>query len=136
MPDDPDSDPATNPAKTDPAKQGLNDVGSTGSTRFQRRHLAVPEDLDHREMEDLDVSHYYITTGNFTAAYARAEDAVKLYPDDELAHWALAVAADKMKKKDQAIAEYRMYLKLAPDGKYARQAERGLDDLGATRAAK
>ena len=116
-------------ADPDGTKGPLKDAGSTGSTRFQRKHLAKVEDLDHRELEDLDVSHYYITTGNFVAAYSRAQDAVKLYPDDENAHMALAVAADKLKKKDEAAAEYQAYLKLAPDGEKAKQAERALELL-------
>jgi len=112
------------------AKPGLKDAGSTGSTRFERKHLAKVEDTDHRELEDLDVSHYYMTTGNFQAAYMRAEDAVKLYPDDENAHIALAVSADKLKKKDEAVAEYKAYLKLAPDGEKAKEARRSLEALG------
>jgi Tfp pilus assembly protein PilF len=112
-------------------KSALKDAGSTGSTRFERRKLAVPEDKDQRELEDLDVSHFYLTTGDFLGAYMRAQDAVKLYPDDENAHLALALAAEKMKKKDEAVAEYKAYLKLAPDGDKAKQAKRALEDLGA-----
>jgi len=93
--------------------------------------MAVPEDLDHRELEDLDVAHYYMTTGNFVAAYSRAQDAVKLYPDDENAHFALALAADKLKKNAEAAAEYKAYLKLAPDGDKAKQARKALEVLPA-----
>lgn len=120
---------ATPPA--DPDKAGLKDAGSTGSTRFERKKLAVPEDLSKRELEDLDVSHYYITTGDYIGAYMRAQDAVKLYPDDEMAHFALGLAAEKMKKKDEAIQEYKIYLKMAPDGTKAKQVEKALDALGA-----
>lgn len=115
----------------DPDKEGLKDAGSTGSTRFERKKLAVPEDLSKRELDDLEVSHYYITTGNFNGAYGRAQDAVKLYPEDEMAHFALGVAAEKMKKKDEAIMEYKIYLKMAPDGTKAKQVEKSLDLLSA-----
>jgi len=118
-------------AAPDPNAPRLKDAGSTGSTRFQRRKMAVPEDADKRELDDLDVSHYYITTGNFTGAYMRAQDAVKLYPDDEQAHFALAVAAEKMKKLDEAVAEYTKYLALAPDGEKSKQARRTLESLQA-----
>ncbi len=107
----------------------LKDEGSTGSTRFQRKHLAKVEDTDQRELKDIEVSHFYLTTGNFPAAYTRAQDAVKLYPDDENAHLALAEAADKLKKRDEAAEEYKVYLKLAPDGDKAKQAERALAAL-------
>ena len=120
---------STAPADSD--KAGLKDAGSTGSTRFERKKLAVPEDLSKRELEDLDVSHFYITTGDYPGAYMRAQDAVKLYPDDEMAHFALGLAADKMKKKDEAIREYKVYLKMAPDGPKAKQVKKALDLLGA-----
>jgi hypothetical protein len=123
-----DSDAAPSP---DPDAAGLKDAGSHGSTRFERRKLAVPEDLSKRELDDLDVSHFYITTGDYVGAYARAQDAVKLYPDDEMAHFALGLAADKIKKRDEAIQEYKLYLKLAPDGTKAKQVQRSLEALGA-----
>ena len=114
------------PTPEDGDKSALKDAGSTGSTRFQRRQLAKVEDLDRRELEDIDVSRYYISTGNFPAAYARAQDALRLYPEDENAHLVLAVAAEKLKKKDEAVSEYKAYLKLAPDGDKAKQAQRAV----------
>jgi Tfp pilus assembly protein PilF len=87
------------------------------------------EDLDAREAEDLQVSHYYATTGNFLASYMRAQDAVKTIPDDPLAHFALAESASKLKKTDEAIAEYKLYLKLDPDGEKAKAAQRALADM-------
>jgi len=107
----------------------LKDAGSTGSTRFQRRKLAVPEDLDARELKDLEVSHYYLTTGDFNAAYLRAQDAVKLYPDDENAWFALAVSAEKLKKNDEALAACKKYLTLAPDGEKAKQIKKTLQTI-------
>jgi hypothetical protein len=112
-----------------PDNPALKDAGSSGSTRFERRKLAVPEDNNKRELEDLDVSHFYITTGDYLGAYMRAQDAVKLYPDDESAHIALAIAADKLKKKDEAIAAYKKYLAMAPDGEKAKEAHRALATL-------
>jgi hypothetical protein len=47
-----------------------------------------------------------------------------------MAHFALGVAADKMKKKDEAIQEYKIYLKMAPDGTKVRQVEKALSELG------
>jgi hypothetical protein len=123
------STPADGSSADSASQPPLKDAGSTGSTRFQRKHLAKVEDLDHRELEDLDVSHYYYTTGNFIASYSRAQDALKLYPDDENAHFAVAAAAEKLGKKDEAIAEYKVYLQLAPDGTKAKQAKRGLENL-------
>ena len=68
------------------------------------------------------MSHYYFTTGNFLASYLRAQDAVKTIADDPEAHFALAEAAQRLKKNDEAIAEYGAYLKLEPQGDKAKSA--------------
>ena len=66
---------------------------------------------------------------NLPGAYLRAQDAVKTQPDYSATHFALAQIAEKMKKKDEAIAEYRAYLKLDPDGDKAKAAQRALEQL-------
>ena len=113
----------------DPETPALKDEGSTGSTRFARKHLNKVEDLDTREAKDLEVSHYYVTTGNFQAAYLRAKDAVATIPDDPAAHLALAQTAQRLKKKDEAVAEYNAYLKLNPEGEKASAARKALAGL-------
>jgi len=80
-------------------------------------------------LDDIDVSHFYLQTGDYVGAYMRAQDAVKLYPDDENAHYALAVSAEKMKKIPEAIAAYKTYLQLAPDGDKAKQVKTALAEL-------
>jgi Tfp pilus assembly protein PilF len=66
---------------------------------------------------------------NFQGAYLRAQDAVRVQPDYSATHFALAVIAQKMKKKDEAIAEFQTYLKLDPDGDKAKAARKALDEL-------
>jgi tetratricopeptide (TPR) repeat protein len=117
-PDDPDADPDD----ADPIPE---------KPRGGRRLLPkVAQSAEEREAEDLDVAHTYLQMGNFLASYLRAQDAVKSIPDDSAAHFALALAAQKMKKTDEAIAEYNAYLKLEPDGDQAKQARRALAELG------
>jgi hypothetical protein len=116
-------------SSTDDDKPALADKGSSGSTRAQRRKLPKIEDPNDREAEDLQVAHYYSTTGNFLAAYNRAKDAVKTIGDDPMAHFALAESAAKLKKTDEAIAEYKLYLKLDPDGEKVKQSQRALAEL-------
>ena len=70
-----------------------------------------------------------MTTGNFLAAYLRAKDALATVPEDPLAHFAIAVSAQKLKKTDEAIIEFKLYLKLDPDGEKAKAAQRALDEL-------
>ncbi len=116
-------------ASSDPAKPRLKDEGSAGSTPSSRRKLAKVEDLDEREAKDLEVSHFYLTTGDFLGAYNRAKDAIRIDPDDPEAHFALAAAAQKLKKNDEAVAEYTSYLKLEPDGDHVKVAKRALTEI-------
>jgi len=62
-------------------------------------------------------------------SYLRAQDAVKTQPDYPAGHFALAEAARRLKKNDEAAAEYKAYLKLEPDGDDAKSAEKALAEL-------
>jgi tetratricopeptide (TPR) repeat protein len=84
---------------------------------------------DERVDEDLKVSRFYLNDENYQGAYLRAKDAVQVQPDYSAAHFALAEIAQKMKKKDEAIAEYQAYLKLDPDGEKAKAAKKALAEL-------
>jgi hypothetical protein len=131
--------PAPAAADPNPDQPALADKGTTGSTRMERnrarRLLPKVEDLDAREAEDLEVAHYYTTTGNFPAAYMRAKDAVAVIPDDPLAHFALAEAAHNLKKDDEARTEYSLYLKLDPEGQKVKQARQALTLLASRKPA-
>ncbi len=86
--------------------------------------------MDKREATDLDVSHYYFSTGDFKAAYLRAKDAVSIYADDEAAHLAVAKSAERLGKRDEAVAEYTAFLKLDPDGPKSKMVRKALAQLG------
>lgn len=128
-------DPAAPDASPDAA--GLKDKGSEGSTAPSGRHLLhrvnpigtklqTPEE---REAEDLDVAHFYTQTGDLKGAYLRGQDAVKTAPDDPDAHFALAEIAQKLNKRDEAIAEYNACLKHDPDPRQAKAARKELGRL-------
>jgi Tfp pilus assembly protein PilF len=107
----------------------FKDEGSEGSTRTQRRRLPKAEDMGAREEEDIRVAKYYHSTGNYLGAYMRAKDAIKIDPEDPEAHYALAINAEKLSKKDEARDGYTVYLKLEPDGRDAKAAKQALADL-------
>jgi len=115
----PDDDDDDNPPK-------LTDKGSEG-----RRVLKVvkPQSDEARVDEDLSVAKFYGQSGNYMGAYLRAKDAVKTQPDYPEGHFALGEAAKRLKKKDEAAAEFREYLKLSPDGEKAKAAEKALAEL-------
>ncbi len=84
---------------------------------------------DDRETEDLDVAKYYFSAGSPNAAYLRSKDAVKLKPTDPEAHFSLGQAAAKLKKHDEAVAEFQQYLALEPDGDHAKAVKQALAEL-------
>ena len=86
--------------------------------------------MDKREATDVDVSHYYFSTGDYKAAYLRAKDAVSIYADDEAAHLALAQSAERLGKRDEAVVEYNAFLKLDPDGPKSKIVRKALAQLG------
>lgn len=99
------------------------------STLKHPRPKAKPQTDDEREMEDLKVAKFYRDRGNFNAVYLRSKDAVKTIPDDPEAHLLLAEAAQKLNKRDEAIAEYNAVLKFDPTDEQKKTASRGLEDL-------
>ena len=75
------------------------------------------------------MAHFYQQSGNLNGAYLRTKDAVKIQPQAADAHLALAEVAQKLGKRDEAIAEYNRYLELEPDGDGAKAARKGLERL-------
>jgi tetratricopeptide (TPR) repeat protein len=62
-------------------------------------------------------------------AYARAKDAVSLVDDDAAAHLALAEAARKLGKLDEAESNYKKCLDLDPIPKVRKAAEKALKEM-------
>jgi hypothetical protein len=119
--DDPDTTPDGPP---------LKDEGTEGtSTRRKLPKVRKVQTDDERVDEDLKVAKFYMRDDNLPGAYLRAKDAVRVQPDYSAGHFALAEVAQKMKKKDEAVAEYQTYLKLDPDGEKAKDAQKALAEL-------
>jgi hypothetical protein len=117
--------PADDPtAKGDPS----NPPEGTSVHRKLPKVKRVQTD-DERVDEDLSVAKFYMHDENYQGAYLRAKDAVSIQPEYSAAHFALAEIAQKMKKKDEAIAEFQTYLKLDPDGEKAKPAKKALAEL-------
>jgi hypothetical protein len=86
------------------------------SRKAERKRLAKGprQTPDDREMEDLKVAAFYQNDGNYKGAYDRAADAVALAGDDADAHLALAEAARRLGKLDEAEGHYKKSLTLDP----------------------
>ena len=108
-----------------------NDKGDNPKAET-RRKLPKVENLqsdEERATEDLKIAKFYEQSGSLSAAYLRAKDAVKYQPNDPDTHFALAHIAQKLNKKDEAIAEFNTYLKLDPDGLKIKDAQKALNQL-------
>jgi Tfp pilus assembly protein PilF len=105
------------------------------TAKAPRRKLPKVQNLqsdDDREAEDLTVARFYRDRGNLNAAYQRSKDAVKHQPDDPDAHLLLAEMAQKLNKRDEAIAEYNALLKLDASDEQIKTARKALAQLQQT----
>jgi len=114
----------------------LADKGSSGDTtakvpisRRKKLPKVDPETPESRAANDLTVAEFYQNDGNFKGAYDRAKDAVQYQPDDPYAHFALAEAARKLGKLDEAKSEYAAVLKLDPIPKQEKETKRALAEM-------
>ena len=82
-----------------------------------------------REVEDLKVASFYEDSGNYRGAYLRARDAVSIDDDDAQAHLALAEAARRIGKLDEAEAQYKKCLSMDPVPKVKKAAQRALREM-------
>ena len=77
----------------------------------------------------MQVGRYYLNDGDYQGAYGRFEEAARLDPANIDAIYGLAEAADKLHHKDEALANYKLYLEVAPNGSQAKAARRALEGL-------
>lgn len=123
-------EPSENPTP-DAARSPLDEKGDNPRASV-RRKLPKVEKLqsdEERATEDLEIAQFYEDKGDLNAAYLRARDAVKFQPSDPEAHFVLGHLAEKLHKRDEAIAAYNAYLQLEPDGQKIKQARKALAQL-------
>lgn len=103
-----------------------------------RRKLRKPSDSDiesgslageGRAKEDVRVGRFYLGTGNFKGAYSRFSEAARLDQANVDAIYGLAASAAGLHRTDEALANYRLYLQVAPDGSDAKSARKALREL-------
>ena len=98
-------------------------------TRRKPLPVRKPQTKDQRVDEDLRVAKFYMNDDNLPGAYLRAKDAVRVEPDYSETHFMLGQVAEKMKKNEEAIAEYEAYLKMDPGGERTKDVTRALEKL-------
>jgi tetratricopeptide (TPR) repeat protein len=104
---------------------------AAAARRSERRRKAteLPQTPSQREEEDLNVAEFYQNDRNYKGAYDRATDAVSIAADDPNAHFALAEAARRLGKLDEAMKHYKACLTLDPVPKMKKAAEAALKQM-------
>ena len=112
---------------TDPAAKAAE---ARRAERLRKeRGISFHQTPNQRETEDLKIASFYQSDGNFKGAYERASDAVSVDADDADAHLALAEAARRLGKLDEAETHYKKCLTLDPVPKTKKTAERALKEM-------
>ncbi|HEX5282589.1 MAG TPA: tetratricopeptide repeat protein [Bryocella sp.] len=107
-----------------------DDEGVAKKTRASRNRPAEPVKTNSQQFaEDMQVAGFYQNDGNFMGAYMRAKDAVSIDVNDADARLALAEAARKLGKLDEAEKNYKKCLALDPVPKTKKAAQAALKEM-------
>jgi tetratricopeptide (TPR) repeat protein len=88
-----------------------------------------------KAMKDVEVGDFYYKKENYHAAISRYREALEYKPHDAEATFKLAEALNKTGDEAGAAENYRAYLKILPNGPYAKKAHEALDKLKAKSVA-
>jgi tetratricopeptide (TPR) repeat protein len=83
-----------------------------------------------KAMKDVEVGDFYFKRKNYKAALERYKEALFYKDNDAIASLRLAECQEKLGDKAEAKKYYDQYLKILPDGEFAKEAHAGLERLG------
>lgn len=127
-----DISPPKDDAKSHPAsKDAVADMEAEASTdsddNVQEFHPWNPM----KAMKDVEVGDFYFKHKNYKAALDRYKEALYYKENDAVATYRLGVCQEKVGDKAEAKKLYEQYLKILPDGPFAKDAHASLDRLSA-----
>ena len=82
-----------------------------------------------KAMKAVEVGDFYYKKENYQAAISRYREALEYKPHDAEATFKLAEALNKTGDTAGAVENYKAYLKILPNGPYAKKAHEALDKL-------
>ena len=82
-----------------------------------------------RAMKDDEVGDFYFKRKSYRAALARYQDALLWKEKDAVANFRIAQCYEKLDQPEQAIPYYQEYLKILPEGPFAKEAHKALQKL-------
>jgi tetratricopeptide (TPR) repeat protein len=86
-----------------------------------------------KALKDIEVGDFYFKRKNYKAALERYKEALYYKDGDALASFKLAVCQEKLGDKADARKYYEQYLKILPEGPFAKDAHASLDRLAKAR---
>src|SRR5579864_2649459 len=88
----------------------------------------------YRALKDDEVGDFYFKRKAYRAALARYQDALIWKEKDAIANFRMAECYEKLDQPEQAIPHYQEYLKILPEGPFAKEARKALEKLKAPQA--
>jgi tetratricopeptide (TPR) repeat protein len=82
-----------------------------------------------KAMKDIEVGDFYYKQENYRAAISRYQEALENKPHDAEATFKLAEALNKVGDTPGAVENYEAYLKILPNGPYAKKSKEALEKL-------
>ena len=82
-----------------------------------------------KALKDVEVGDYYFKRKNYRAARDRYKEALFYKDNDAIASFRLAQCEEKVGDKSEAKKYYEQYLKILPEGEFAKEAHASLDRL-------
>ena len=134
------------PAGESSSKQTQIDVSPPPDDAAKHPEAGLGNDSDVDEftpynpmkaMKDVEVGDFYFKVKqNYPAAISRYREALEYKPHDAEATFKLAEVLNKTGDTAGAVENYEEYLKILPNGPYAKKAREDLDKLKQKTAAK
>ena len=121
----PPKDDAKNHPGSKAAVEGLDITDNPDTSGVQEFHPWNPM----KALKDIEVGDYYFKRKNYKAALERYKEALYYKDGDALASFRLAVCQEKLGDKADAKKYYEQYLKILPEGPFAKDAHASLDRL-------
>jgi len=118
-----------------------DDVKNHPGSKDAVADLDIPENIDvsgvqefhpwnpMKALKDIEVGDFYFKRKNYKAARDRYKEALYYKDGDAVASFRLAVCQEKLGEKVEAKKYYEQYLKILPEGPFAKDAHASLDRM-------
>jgi tetratricopeptide (TPR) repeat protein len=87
-----------------------------------------------KAIKDIEVGDYYFKRKNYRAALDRYKEALYYKENDAISTFRIGQCEEKVGSKDEAKKYYEQYLKILPEGPFAKEAHTSLERLAKNEA--